>query len=493
MSNIDPYQVRREKLELLREKGQPYPNHLKPTHSVKDVIVENTDPTLVDEERKYSVSGRIMTARFMGKATFITIVDGGDRIQIYLRANDLGAEAFAEVKTWDLGDIVYVKGHVFYTKMGELTIWAAQADLLVKSLRPLPDKFHGLADTEVKYRQRYLDLIANPSSKEVFLKRIKLIQLLRDFFVKREFLEVETPMMHTIAGGAVAKPFETHHNALDIPLFLRIAPELYLKRLVVGGFDRVFEINRNFRNEGISTRHNPEFTMIEFYQAYADYKDLMQLTQELFAEIANVFGEQVEFQGHQINLKTKIAEVTMHQAILDVHAELSSDDLGGLDQLKSYISKIGLNVPDTKYVEDLQLYLFEETVEETLIQPTFITHYPARTSPLARPSDQDPRYAERFELFIAGQEIANGFSELNDPDIQAQRFHEQVERKQQGDHEAMLFDKDYITALEHGLPPTAGQGFGVDRLVMILTGSPSIRDVILFPTLRPLAPEGSQD
>ncbi|MDC3181157.1 lysine--tRNA ligase [Gammaproteobacteria bacterium] len=491
MSNIDPYQVRREKLESLRANAQAYPNHLKPTHTIQSVLDVNADVTGVDENLVYEVCGRIITSRVMGKAAFLTILDGSNHIQVYLRANDLGLDVFASVKTWDLGDIIHVKGHVFYTKMGEVTIWSSESTLLVKALRPLPDKFHGLADTEVKYRQRYLDLISNPDSKAVFKKRIQLVELLRQFFVERGFLEVETPMMHTIAGGAVARPFETHHNALDIPLYLRIAPELYLKRLVVGGFDRVFEINRNFRNEGLSTRHNPEFTMIEFYQAYADYRDLMQLTQVLFNQIATVFGDKVVYQGQEIDFKSSILEMTMQDAILKVHPSLTLECLDRFEKLQAYLVSQELSVPQTEYVEDLQLHLFEETVEQTLIQPTFITNYPARTSPLARPSDSDPRYAERFELFIAGQEIANGFSELNDPDIQAQRFQEQVERKQQGDHEAMLFDHEYITALEHGLPPTAGQGFGVDRLVMILTGVSSIRDVILFPTLRPLKQDGA--
>lgn len=483
MSTQDQHEVRLEKLQALREKDWCFPNGNKPDVTASELHARyesDLDDTL------HQVCGRVMTARYMGKAAFLTIQDRSGQIQVYLRANELSQEVFDEIKTWDLGDIIWVKGHVFRTKMGELTVWASDVSMLSKSLRPLPDKFHGLQDQEVRYRQRYVDLMVNESSKAVFKKRSQLIKLLRDFFDQRDYLEVETPMMHPIAGGAVARPFVTHHNTLDMDLFLRVAPELYLKRLVVGGFERVYEINRNFRNEGISTRHNPEFTMIEFYEAYADYRDLMALTNALFSHIAAEMtdGGKVVYQDHEIDFSKSIAEMTMNEAILAHNTDLSKSNLENIEQVKSYLTKHKVVFREDMVLEQLTLLLFEETVEEKLIQPVFITGYPAVSSPLARRSDSNPNLTDRFELFIAGQEIANGFSELNDPEDQAERFRHQMEEKAKGDHEAMPYDEDYIRALEYGMPPTAGQGIGIDRLVMILTNTPTIRDVILFPTLR---------
>lgn len=489
MSTQDQHEVRVEKLSKLREEGWCFPNGQKP-----DITASELHSRYVgsEDDTQHQVAGRIMTARYMGKAAFLTIQDRSCKIQVYLRANELGQEVFSNAKTWDLGDIIWIKGHVFRTKLGELTVWASDTALMVKSLRPLPDKFHGLQDQEVRYRQRYVDLMVNDHSKAVFKKRSQLMQVLRTFFDDRDYLEVETPMMHPIAGGAVARPFVTHHNTLDMELFLRVAPELYLKRLVVGGFERVYEINRNFRNEGISTRHNPEFTMIEFYEAYADYRDLMALTNKLFAKIAKEMTEdgKVTYQDHVIDFSKPIAEMSMDDAILHHHPKLTKEALLDMAKLTSYMTEQKIPLKADAVLEQLKLHLFEETVEEKLIQPVFITGYPAISSPLARRTDGEPTLTDRFELFIAGQEIANGFSELNDPQDQANRFQQQMEEKAKGDHEAMPYDEDYIRALEYGLPPTAGQGIGIDRLVMILTNTPTIRDVILFPTLRHKSQEG---
>lgn len=475
----DHYNVRLEKLEKMRKTANPYPNHFKP-----DVLIS----TLLDryatelDDIVHQVCGRIMTARYMGKAAFLTIQDRSEKIQIYVRLDQVGESLFEMIKTWDLGDIIWVKGLVFRTKVGELTIKADESTLLTKALRPLPDKHHGLKNQELRYRQRYVDLIVNEQSREVFRKRSQLLKLLREFFDQRDYLEVETPMMHPIPGGAAAKPFITHHNTLDMDLYLRVAPELYLKRLIVGGFERVYEINRNFRNEGLSTRHNPEFTMIEFYQAYADYRDLIELTEALFSFIANEMTEngKVIYQGHEIDFSKPIRVLTMDEAILEVHPGLNLSDK---QVLCAHMSSLKLS-SDFEAIEQVKLHLFEETVESQLIAPTFITGYPALVSPLARRNNDNPEIADRFELFIAGQEIANGFSELNDPQDQASRFEQQMEQKAKGDEEAMPYDEDYIKALEYGMPPTAGQGIGVDRLLMILTNTPTIRDVILFPTLR---------
>jgi len=423
----------------------------------------------------------------MGKASFATIQDMSGRIQLYISNDHVGLETHDAFKHWDMGDIIAARGTLFRTKTGELTVQVAEIRLLTKSLRPLPEKFHGLTDQEQKYRQRYLDLITNEETRKTFLARSKIIQTIRNFLVERGYLEVETPMMHPIPGGASAKPFTTHHNALDMDLFLRIAPELYLKRLVVGGFEKVFEINRNFRNEGLSIRHNPEFTMIEFYEAYRDYRYLMDLTEQMFRETAKaVLGHAVvEYQGHTINLAQPFDRLTVTQAIQKYNpGRFTDDEINNRVFLKAQLEKMGADHHLIDGVGGLQLSLFEETTEQLLIQPTFIIDYPAEVSPLARSNDATPGITERFELFVVGREIANGFSELNDPEDQAERFMAQVRQKEAGDAEAMHYDADYIRALEYGLPPTAGEGIGIDRLVMLLTDSPSIRDVILFPQMR---------
>jgi lysyl-tRNA synthetase class 2 len=408
------------------------------------------------------------------------------RIQVYVKTDLVGAEVYEAFKHWDLGDILGVEGTLFRTRTGELTIQATTIRLLSKSLRPLPDKFHGLTDMEARYRQRYVDLIVNPESRETFVKRSRLVQAVREFFVARGYLEVETPMMHPIPGGAAAKPFVTHHNALEMALYLRIAPELYLKKLVVGGLEKVFEINRNFRNEGISTRHNPEFTMIEFYEAYRDYHYLMDLTEQLLRECAlKVLGTTtVPYQGETIDLAKPFDRLTMAEAIAKYNPRYPLHELAKPEYLKVALAPFGVEVFPTDGLGLLQLKLFEATTESKLIQPTFIVAHPTDVSPLARASDANPAVTDRFELFITGREMANGFSELNDPEDQAARFQQQARAKEAGDEEAMYYDADYIRALEYGLPPTAGEGIGIDRVAMLLTDSPSIRDVILFPQLK---------
>ncbi|MDD5241414.1 MAG: lysine--tRNA ligase [Sulfuricella sp.] len=481
---------RREKLSKLREQGVAFPNDfdrkdmagdLHATHDAKEKEALEADKVEV------AIAGRMMLKRVMGKASFATIQDMSGRIQLYISNDIAGMETHDAFKHWDMGDIIGARGTLFKTKTGELTVQVSELKLLTKSLRPLPEKFHGLTDQEQKYRQRYLGLITSEETRNTFMARSKIIQTIRDFLVERGYLEVETPMMHPIPGGASAKPFTTHHNALDMELFLRIAPELYLKRLVVGGFEKVFEINRNFRNEGLSTRHNPEFTMIEFYEAYRDYRYMMDLTEEMFRETAKaVLGHAVvQYQGHTINLAQPFDRLTITQAIHKYHPKRYSDEqLGDRVFLKAELEKMGGNQHPTDGIGGLQLALFEETTEQLLIQPTFIIDYPAEVSPLARSNDANPGITERFELFIVGREIANGFSELNDPEDQSDRFMAQVRQKEAGDAEAMHYDADYIRALEFGLPPTAGEGIGIDRLVMLLTDSPSIRDVILFPQMR---------
>jgi len=411
-------------------------------------------------------------------------------VQIYVSRDALPDGFYnEEFKKWDIGDIVAAKGVLFKTNKGELSVKVTELELLVKSLRPLPEKFHGLTDKETSYRQRYVDLIMNADSRTVFKTRSKIVSFIRNFLIEKEYLEVETPMMQAIPGGAVARPFVTHHNALDMQLFLRIAPELYLKRLVVGGFERVFEINRNFRNEGLSTRHNPEFTMLEFYQAYADYHDLMDITEEMFKGIAQTVSETgvIEYQGQEIDFNQPFRRMTVAESILHFNSELNSDDLQDRDKLVSYAESLKVHIKDSYGLGKVQIEIFEKTVEEQLAEPTFITAYPVEVSPLSRRNDEDDFVTDRFELFIAGREIANGFSELNDPEDQASRFQQQVAEKDAGDQEAMHFDADYIRALEYGMPPTAGEGIGIDRLVMLFTDSPSIRDVLLFPHMRPEA------
>ncbi|MBZ0104159.1 MAG: lysine--tRNA ligase [Sulfuricella denitrificans] len=481
---------RRAKLAELRGKGIAFPNNFDRTHMAADLQLlysEISKEELEARNIEVSVAGRMMLKRVMGKASFATVQDMGGRIQFYINDEGVGADVHEAFKHWDMGDIIAARGTLFKTNKGELSLRASELRLLTKSLRPLPEKFHGLTDQEQKYRQRYLDLITNEETRKTFMVRSRVIQGIRSFLVERGYLEVETPMMHPIPGGASARPFSTHHNALDMELFLRIAPELYLKRLVVGGFEKVFEINRNFRNEGLSTRHNPEFTMIEFYEAYRDYKYLMDLTENMLRDVAtSVLGHAVvQYQGHTINLAQPFDRLTVIQAIQKYHAGKYSDEqLHDRSFLLATLKEMNAAHHPTDGVGGLQLSLFEETTEHLLIQPTFIIDYPAETSPLARRNDQNPGITDRFELFIVGRELANGFSELNDAEDQAERFMEQVRQKEAGDAEAMHYDADYIRALEYGLPPTAGEGIGIDRLIMLLTDSPSIRDVILFPQMR---------
>ena len=488
LDESEVYHIRKQKLADLRTSGFNFPNEFKRedlARKLNEKYGEIAKEALAEQHVKAVVAGRIVLRRIMGKASFFHIQDVSGRLQIYIRANDL-PEQYEQFKHWDLGDIVGVKGELFITNTGELTLNAEDIILLTKSLRPLPDKFHGLADQEVKYRKRYVDLIANEESRKTFLIRSLMIRAFRQFMDNNQFLEVETPMMHPIPGGAVARPFITHHNTLDMTLYLRIAPELYLKRLVVGGFERVYEINRNFRNEGISTRHNPEFTMIEFYQAYADYNDLMNCTEDLLKFVCDeVLGTRViEYQGQSIDFDKPFSRLTVKESILKYHPELTDKQLESVSECRALLDSFGLPYKETDGVGKLQMTLFEERVEHLLLQPTFITAYPTEISPLARRSNDNPDVTDRFEFFIAGREIANGFSELNDAEDQAERFHKQVAEKDAGDLEAMHFDNDYIEALEYGMPPTAGEGIGIDRLVMLFTNSQSIRDVILFPQLR---------
>ncbi|HMM55087.1 MAG TPA: lysine--tRNA ligase [Candidatus Desulfobacillus sp.] len=480
---------RREKLARLRAEGVAFPN---------DFLRENTagklDELYGEKEREaleaepvtVSVAGRIMLKRVMGKASFATLQDLSGRIQIYVNNDGAGEAAHAAFKRWDIGDIVGARGTLFKTRTGELTLNVSELRLLTKSLRPLPEKYHGLTDIEQRVRQRHVDLIMNERTRWIFVARSRLVQAVRGFMVRHGFLEVETPMMQPIPGGAAARPFKTHHNALDMELYLRIAPELYLKRLVVGGFEKVFEINRNFRNEGISTRHNPEFTMMEFYEAYSDYRLLMNFTEGLLRHAARetLGREAFEYQGRTLDFSRPFARMTAVEAIHRHHPGFSLAQLNDRDWLAERLKRLNIEPKGGATLGELQLSLFEETTEAELFEPTFIVDWPAEASPLARRSDSNPAIAERFELYIAGREIANGFSELNDPEDQAERFLQQARAKEAGDEEAMYYDADYIRALEYGLPPTAGCGVGIDRLAMLLTDSPSIRDVILFPQLR---------
>jgi lysyl-tRNA synthetase class 2 len=480
---------RRAKLAGLRRLGGAYPNDFR-----RDTLAAQLHMSFGDKSSEWleahpavvHVGGRMMLKRVMGRASFAQLADRSGRIQIFLQADALG-EAYEHFKSWDLGDIIGVGGVLFRTKTGELSVRATRLQLLAKSLRPLPDKWHGLADTELRYRQRYVDFIMNEHSREVFRTRARVVRYLRDFLDALDFLEVETPMLQSIPGGAVARPFTTHHNALDLDMYLRIAPELYLKRLIVGGFERVYEINRNFRNEGLSTQHNPEFTMLELYLAYADYRDLMEWIEKAIRGMADAVhgSRQIEYQGRRYDLAAPFARVTVEQSLLVHNPGIDALSLRDVTYLRKVCERLGVAFKDHDGAGKLQMEIFEKTVEHRLLDPTFIHAYPAEVSPLSRANDADPFTTDRFEFFLAGREIANGFSELNDPEDQAARFRAQVARQDRGDEEAMYFDSDYIRALEYGMPPTAGLGVGIDRLVMFFTNSPSIRDVILFPHMRP--------
>ncbi len=482
---------RRAKLTSLRESGQAYPNDFVRNHLAADLAASyaaSDAETLEASPVQVQVAGRLMLRRTMGKLSFGNLQDMSGTIQIAVADNDIGKDAHEFFKRQvDIGDILGIEGELFKTRKGELTVRARTLRLLAKCLRPLPEKWHGLADQETRYRQRHLDLITNPESRLRFVQRSRAIQAIRQFLLDRSYLEVETPMMQPIPGGAAARPFVTHHNALDMELYLRIAPELYLKRLVVGGYEQVFEINRNFRNEGISTRHNPEFTMLEFYCAYRDYRYLMAFTEAMFRHVAQaVLGAtKFQYQGRELDFGKPFERLTVTGAIRKYHPQYTEAQLADPAFLRAELERLGAPHRPSDGVGGLQLSLFEARAEEFLFEPTFVIDYPAEASPLARRSDRHPELTERFELYIAGREIANGFSELNDPEDQAERFREQARQKAAGDHEAMHYDADYIRALEYGLPPTAGEGVGIDRLVMLLTDTPSIRDVILFPLLRP--------
>lgn len=481
---------RREKLDRLRAGGQAFPNtfrrdalaeHLHGTFAARDAA------SLEGETTEFRLAGRMMAKRGQGKVSFVEIQDSSGRIQLFVQMNAIGAETYDAFKTWDVGDIVGAVGTVMRTKAGELSLRVSRIELLVKGLRPLPEKWAGLTDTEIRYRQRYVDLIVNPDVKRVFEKRGRTVSFIRQFLDALGFVEVETPMLQSIAGGATARPFITHHNALDRDLYLRIAPELYLKRLVVGGFERVYEINRNFRNEGLSTRHNPEFTMLEFYQAYADYEDAMNLVETLIRDAAMAVNasSKLTYQEREYDLAKPFNRWSMRESVQRFNPEFDAARFDDRDYLAAYARKVGGDVKPAYGVGKLLTEIFEKTVEGKLHDPTFITQYPTEVSPLARRNDGNPDVTDRFEFFLGGREVANGFSELNDPEDQAGRFKAQVEAKDAGDDEAMVFDADYIRALEYGLPPTAGVGIGIDRLVMFLTDSASIRDVLLFPQMKP--------
>jgi len=481
---------RREKLAELREQGNAFPNDFRRNVMNAELSTEYADwsaEQLAETPRRVSIAGRMMTKRVMGKASFANIRDMSGDMQLYVKRDDLPEGVYAQFKRWDLGDIIAAEGVMFRTQKGELSVLVDNIRLLTKSLRPLPEKFHGLSDQETRYRQRYVDLIMNEASRDVFRLRTRIIDGVRRYLMSKDYLEVETPMMQAIPGGATARPFTTYHNALDMDLFLRIAPELYLKRLIVGGFERVFEINRNFRNEGLSTRHNPEFTMVEFYQAYANHHDLMDLTEDMLRSVTqDVLGtSEVHYQGLDIDFGKPFTRMTVKESILHFNPGIKPEQLETIEAAREIAAGLAIPIKESYGLGKVQIEIFEKTVEHRLMEPTFITAYPTEVSPLARRSDDDPFVTERFEFFVGGREIANGFSELNDAEDQAERFQAQVAEKDAGDDEAMHFDADYIRALEYGMPPTAGEGIGIDRLVMLLTDSPSIRDVLLFPHMRP--------
>ncbi len=477
---------RRGKLTALREHGNPFPNDFRRTAEAADLqrdYGESTKEALEQANHQFAVAGRLIRNR----GAFLLIQDGSDQIQLYVNRKGLSEDILARIKGWDLGDIIGASGPLHKSGKGDLYINMEQARLLTKALRPLPDKYHGLADQELRYRQRYVDLIVNPEARQVFRTRSRVIEFIREYMSGLDFMEVETPMMQSIPGGAAAKPFVTHHNALNLDMYLRIAPELYLKRLVVGGFERVFEINRSFRNEGLSTRHNPEFTMLEFYWAYADYNDAMNLTEDMLRKLTEtVLGSTtVHSQGSTYDFSQPFTRISVFESILKYNVDIDAQQLSDEASARSIAKNVGIEVKDNWGLGKVQIEIFEKTVEHLLDQPTFITAYPTEVSPLARRRDDDPFVTDRFEFFVGGRELANGFSELNDAEDQAERFLAQVAQKDSGDEEAMHYDHDYIRALEYGLPPTAGEGIGIDRLVMLLTDSASIRDVLLFPHMRP--------
>jgi lysyl-tRNA synthetase class 2 len=487
----DQIRQRREKLTALRNETIAFPTDFRRDVVAGELLAkysEKSKEELESDHLRVKIAGRMMTRRIMGKASFSHLQDMSGQIQVYVARDNLPEGIYNDqFKKWDIGDILGVEGYLFKTQTGELSVKVDNIRLLTKALRPLPEKFHGIADQEIKYRQRYLDLIMSQQSRDVFLIRSKVVGYIRNFLIERQFLEVETPMMQVIPGGATARPFTTHHNALDMDMFLRIAPELYLKRLVVGGFERVFEINRNFRNEGLSTRHNPEFTMLEFYQAYAEYHELMDLTEEMLRGIAEeVLGKTtITYQGEEYDFGKPFVRMTVFDSILHFNPDLTAENISTREAALKVAENLKIPVKDGYGLGKIQIEIFEKTVESRLMNPTFITAYPVEVSPLARRNDNDPHVTDRFEFFVGGREIANGFTELNDAEDQAARFQQQVNEKEAGDDEAMHFDADYIVALEHGMPPTAGEGIGIDRLVMLFTDSPSIRDVLLFPHMRP--------
>jgi lysyl-tRNA synthetase class 2 len=483
--------LRREKLDRLRENGNAFPNDFRRDCMAGELRVEygeKTPEALEAMALRVSVAGRMMSRRVMGKASFAHLQDMSGRIQLFVQRDALDEGVYNEqFKKWDIGDIIGAEGQLFKTKTGELSVKVDRIQLLTKALRPLPEKFHGLSDQEQRYRQRYVDLIMNGATRRTFRTRTRIVQFIRDYLNHRGFMEVETPMMQVIPGGATARPFTTRHNALDMDLFLRVAPELYLKRLVVGGFERVYEINRNFRNEGLSTRHNPEFTMLEFYQAYADYHDLMDLTEDMLRALCRgvLDTTRVSYQGETYDFAAPFRRMTLKESILHFNPDIQAADLDDIEAARRIAQRLELPLKSSFGLGKIQVEIFEKAVEHRLMDPSFITAYPTEVSPLARRNDADPFVTDRFEFFVGGREIANGFSELNDAEDQAERFRRQVEEKNAGDLEAMHYDEDYVRALEHGMPPTAGEGIGIDRLVMLLTDSPSIRDVLLFPHMRP--------